>query len=297
MEGKPMNSMTGYGYSEYSNSDYILTLEIKSYNNRYLDISFSCPSVLSPFEIEVTEKIKKAVSRGHLDVSYHLKTLKQDCKISVDPEMASSYIDAAIQVRDVCIKKGLSPEVKLSDILERDGVLTQVRMETEDTYKDAVFGCLDSALNSLITSRAREGQATKDNLKNLIDGISKNLDTVESHASELENQIKTNLTARIEEMLGDSGYDKNRILTEVAVMLMRYTINEEVVRLRTHIKEFNKLLESSEAVGKKLDFLCQEMNREINTIGSKSQIVEINLSVVEMKDSLENIREQIRNVE
>ncbi len=292
-----MNSMTGYGYSEYSNSDYILTLEIKSYNNRYLDISFSCPSVLSPFEIEVTERIKKAVNRGHLDVSLHLKTIKQDCKINVDTEVASSYIDAAIQVRDICVKKGLSPEVKLSDILEREGVLTQVRMETEDTYKDAVFGCLDSALNSLIASRAREGQATKDNLKNLIDGISKSLNTVESHASELENLIKTNLTARIEEMLGDSEYDKNRILTEVAVMLMRYTINEEVVRLKTHIKEFNKLLESSEAVGKKLDFLCQEMNREINTIGSKSQIVEINLSVVEMKDSLENIREQIRNVE
>jgi len=292
-----MNSMTGYGYSEYSNSDFILSLEIKSYNNRYLDISFSCPSILSPFEIEVTERIKKTVSRGHLDVSLHLKTLQQDCRISVDKETAASYAQAAVEVRDICVEKGFSPEIRLSDILERDGVLIPVRMETEDTYKDAVFGCLDRALEGLCASRAREGQATRDNLKNLIDNISKNLDMVESHASELENQIKTNLTARIEEMLGDSSYDQNRVLTEVAVMLMRYTINEEVVRLRTHIKEFNKLLESPEAVGKKLDFLCQEMNREINTIGSKSQIVEINLSVVEMKDSLENIREQIRNVE
>jgi len=179
----------------------------------------------------------------------------------------------------------------------REGVLVPVRMETDDTYKDAVFGCLDSALKALCESRAREGLATKENLGNLINSISSNLNQVEDHASELEGIIKTNLTSRIEEMLGDSGYDQNRILTEVAVMLMRYTINEEVVRLKTHIKEFNKLLESPEAVGKKLDFLCQEMNREINTIGSKSQIVEINLAVVEMKDSLENIREQIRNVE
>jgi len=292
-----MNSMTGYGYSEYNSADFILSLEIKSYNNRYLDISFSCPPSLSSFEVEVTDRIKKAVNRGHLDVSFHLKTLRQDCRISVDSETALAYAQAALEVRDICLSKGFSPEVRLSDIMGREGVLVPVRMETDDTYKDAVFGCLDSALKALCESRAREGLATKENLGNLIDRISDNLKQVEDHASELESIIKSNLTSRIEEMLGDSSYDQNRILTEVAVMLMRYTINEEVVRLKTHIREFNKLLESSEAVGKKLDFLCQEMNREINTIGSKSQIVEINLAVVEMKDSLENIREQIRNVE
>jgi len=292
-----MNSMTGYGYSEYSNSDFILSLEIKSYNNRYLDISFSAPAVLSSFETEVTERIKKAVSRGHLDVSFHLKTLKHDCRVSVDKDMALSYVQAALEVRQLCLDNGLAHEVRLSDILERDGVMTPVRMETDDTYKDAVFGCLDSALDSLCASRAREGLATKENLVNLVDHIADCLDKVEKHASELESNIKNNLKARIEEMLGDGNYDENRVLTEVAVMLMRYTINEEVVRLRAHIKEFRKLLESPEAVGKKLDFLCQEMNREINTIGSKSQIVEINFAVVEMKDSLENIREQIRNVE
>ncbi len=109
--------------------------------------------------------------------------------------------------------------------------------------------------------------------------------------------IKENLLSRIKEMLGDANYDDNRILTEVAVMLNRFTINEEVVRLSTHIAEFHKLLESNDAVGKRLDFLSQEMNREINTIGSKSQIVEVNLQVVNMKDCLENIREQVRNIE
>ena len=113
----------------------------------------------------------------------------------------------------------------------------------------------------------------------------------------LEKMIRDNLTERLNEMLGDKNYDENRILTEVAVMLNRYTINEEVVRLGAHIAEFNKLLKSSEPVGKRLDFLCQEMNREINTIGSKSQIVEVNFEVVNMKDALENIREQIRNIE
>ena len=292
-----MKSMTGYGYSEYSCADFIVTVEIKSYNNRYLEISYAAPSVLSSLENEVSEMVKKVASRGHLDVSVRLKTLRQDCSINVDEATASAYIDALKKLSDICKKQGLDVKPNLEDVASKDGVLTQVRNETADTYKDAVFGCLSEALNGLEATKQADGLATKANLKALIDHIEDCRKQVSSHADELEDLIKTGLKAKMDEMLKDANYDENRILTEVAVLLMRYTINEELVRLGTHITEFNKLLESDEPVGKRMDFLGQEMNREINTIGSKSQIVEINLAVVEMKDSLENIREQIRNVE
>ncbi len=127
--------------------------------------------------------------------------------------------------------------------------------------------------------------------------IQEGLDVVSGHADDLEQLVKTNLRSRFEEMLGDQNYDENRILSEVAVMLVKYSVSEEIKRLSIHLKEYFLLLENSEPVGKRLDFLCQEMNREINTIGSKSQMVELNIQVVKMKDGLENIREQVRNIE
>ncbi|MBR6348448.1 MAG: DUF1732 domain-containing protein, partial [Spirochaetales bacterium] len=157
--------------------------------------------------------------------------------------------------------------------------------------------CSAEVLKQFDQAKDREGEITCFDLKTKLDSISKSLETVKANVGTLENMIRQNLTERLNDMLGDKNYDENRILTEVAVMLNRYTINEEVVRLGAHIAEFNKLLKSSEPVGKRLDFLCQEMNREINTIGSKSQIVEVNFEVVNMKDALENIREQIRNIE
>ena len=131
----------------------------------------------------------------------------------------------------------------------------------------------------------------------LVDILEKGVDQVDSHTLSLEQKLKGNLLDRFDELLGDKGYDEGRFLQEVATLLSKYSVNEEIVRLRTHIASFKDLLESDEPVGKKLDFLSQEMNREINTIGSKSIIVQINQQVVEMKDSLENIREQVRNIE
>lgn len=292
-----MKSMTGYGYAEYGCENFTLTLEMKSYNNRYLDISFNAPSALSSFETEVTDRIKEICARGHVDVSFKLRTLKQMAVVSVDEDAASSYARAASRVAQICKAEGLDASFSLSDVLNQEGVLTDIRQETADTYKDAVQSCLSTVLAALDQSRRREGDATRADLEKMINGIEKSLNSVRSHAAELENQIKCGLKKRIDEMLGDKDYDENRVLTEVAVLLMKYTVNEEISRLDTHIKEFRRLLGLDEAVGKRADFLCQEMNREINTIGSKSQMVEVSLAVVDMKDCLENIREQVRNIE
>jgi uncharacterized protein (TIGR00255 family) len=156
---------------------------------------------------------------------------------------------------------------------------------------------LDKALVEFSDSKGREGTATQENLTQLGNQLHSGLDAIAEYAGTLEIKLKENLISRFDEMLGEKGYDENRFLQEVATLLTKYSVNEELVRLKTHIDVFMDLLKSPDPVGKRLDFLCQEMNREINTIGSKSIIVEINQQVVNMKDSLENIREQVRNIE
>jgi len=188
-------------------------------------------------------------------------------------------------------------QTRMGDIISQDGVLSSIRTDGIEAYQEGLDYCSKIVMQQFDEAKAREGEVTRRDLSGMLESIAKSLDVVKANVGKLDEMIRTNLTERIHEMLGDQKYDENRILTEVAVMLNRYTINEEVVRLGAHIAEFRKLLASDEAVGKRMDFLSQEMNREINTIGSKSQMVEVNFEVVNMKDSLENIREQIRNIE
>ena len=290
-----MKSMTAYGYAEFQNENYVMVMELKSYNNRYLEISFNAPPYLSAYENVITTLIKGHAQRGHIDLSIRVKNIKSNVEVSVDTDVAKAYIKAIKEVYDLA--KDLNPKFNMGDILSQDGVLSSIRTDGIEAYQEGLDHCAELVLKQFDEAKAREGLVTKNDLAGKIDAIAKSLDVVKANVDGLEVMIRKNLTDRIHEMLGDQHYDENRILTEVAVMLNRYTINEEVVRLGAHIAEFRKLLKSEEAVGKRMDFLCQEMNREINTIGSKSQMVEVNLEVVNMKDSLENVREQIRNIE
>lgn len=292
-----MKSMTAYGYAEYQTECYILTMELKSYNNRFLEISYSSPSSLSSYESELTSLVKANAQRGHVDVSVRVKNLRSDVSLHLDESLASSYLDALAKVKGIAAEKGMDVVVSASDILSQDGVLSSVRTDTLETYREGLDHCSAAVMEQFRAAKDREGLATCRDLTSMIDSLEASLGVVKANVAGLESMIRENLTSRIKEMLADKAYDENRILTEVAVMLNRYTINEEVVRLGTHIAEFRKLLASDEAVGKRMDFLSQEMNREINTIGSKSQMVEVNLQVVNMKDCLENIREQVRNIE
>jgi uncharacterized protein (TIGR00255 family) len=292
-----MKSMTAYGYAEYQSEAYLLTMELKSYNNRYLDISYYAPTVLGTYEAEITELIKKYAQRGHIDLSIKLKNLKSNANLQLDESLASSYLDAIKTVQALAKEKGVETSVRMADVLLQDGVLNSVKVEGIEAYREGLDHCSALVMEQFSQAKDREGLATCKDLTAMIDSLAASLGIVKANVSKLDEMIKTNLVSRIHEMLGDQNYDENRILTEVAVMLNRYTINEETVRLTTHITEFRKLLASDEPVGKKMDFLSQEMNREINTIGSKSQMVEVNLQVVNMKDCLENIREQVRNIE
>ena len=292
-----MKSMTAYGYGEFQNENYLMTMELKSYNNRYLEISYFAPQYLSAYESEITETIKAHAQRGHIDLSIKVKNIKSNVDVSVDTEAANAYMDAMISLSAIAREKGLDLKPSMGDILSQDGVLTSIRTDGIEAYKEGLDHCMALVMNQFDEAKDREGEITRKDLTSKVDSIANSLETVKKNVDTLEKMIRDNLTARIHEMLGDQKFDESRVLTEVAVMLNRYTINEEVVRLGAHIAEFRKLLQSNEPVGKRMDFLSQEMNREINTIGSKSQIVEVNFEVVNMKDSLENIREQIRNIE
>ncbi len=289
-----MKSMTGYGFAEELNEEFQISVELKSYNNRYLDISHNIPFFLAPFEIEIDDAIKNVASRGRIEVNIRVKTLTSDMEIVVDTLAVKRYAEAFSQIAALS-GKALKPE--LADFIGSEGVLTSVRQSDSEIYRPSLFSTLSTALEQFEQSKGREGSRTRDDLEKMGKIVAEGHAVIASHATELETLVKTNLRSRFEEMLADQNYDENRILSEVAVMLIKYSVNEEINRLSVHLEEFFNLLEKDEPVGKRLDFLCQEMHREINTIGSKSQMVEMNLQVVRMKDGLENIREQIRNIE
>ena len=288
-----MKSMTGYGHSIYKSSDYILEVEIKSYNNRYLDISHTINPLLSSYETYVDDEIKKTVSRGHLDVSLKLKTLSMPSELVLDENLLTQYKNSIERIST--LTGAALPDAGFYTTLE--GVISNTRTVDQDYYKEGVESATREALSMLNENKKREGEGTKKDLEKLGAKFKASLEIILSKKDEMEEYFKKILLEKYEELLGEKGKDDPRFLSEVAALLVKYSINEECSRLKVHLSEYDKLLESDESVGKKLDFLCQEMNREINTTASKSQMVEINLEVVKMKDALEDIREQARNIE
>ena len=288
-----MKSMTGYGHSIYKSSDYILEVEIKSYNNRYLDISHTINQLLSSYETYVDDEIKKTVSRGHLDVSLKLKTLSMPSELVLDENLLTQYKNSIERISS--LTGAALPDAGFYTTLE--GVISNTRTVDQDFYKEGVESATREALAMLDENKKREGEGTKKDLEKLGAKFKASLEIILSKKDEMEEYFKKILLEKYEELLGEKGKDDPRFLSEVAALLVKYSINEECSRLKVHLSEYDKLLESDESVGKKLDFLCQEMNREINTTASKSQMVEINLEVVKMKDALEDIREQARNIE
>jgi uncharacterized protein (TIGR00255 family) len=288
-----MKSMTGYGSSEIQNERYLLAIEIKSYNNRYLDIAFNAPSYLSCYEPQMKELIKRVSARGHIDVNIKLKRLESQVEVLVDRSVVLQYQKALHEIRDLV---GITEEPRLSHFLHADDVLKTVRANDASVYEQPLLQQLSSALARYAVTKEQEGKATFDDITEQLRLFEQGLQVVKEHAQSLEDRISENLIMKFEQLLGEE-YDRSRVLQEVAVMLMKYTINEEIQRIESHVKLFRDDMVQERPIGKRLDFLCQELNREINTIASKSIIVEVNQAVVVMKDSLENIREQLRNIE
>lgn len=289
-----MDSMTGYGSSERLTEEYLLSVEIKSYNNRYLDLATNLPSLLGQYEIAINERIKEYLFRGRVEVYVRLRQLKGNYDLHVDEATLREYEKVFQKVATLTNKRN---RVELKDLIALEGVVVPLYQGDASLYEEPLFSLLGEALEALKASRAKEGEATKEDLIKLANQIGSGLEVVKGHALELEEHLKGELVKKIDELVGDKGYDEGRVLQEVALQLNRASINEEIVRLEAHLKAFRVGCEAPGAIGKRLDFLAQEMNREINTIGSKSVLFPISQQVVAMKEALENIREQLRNVE
>lgn len=288
-----MKSMTGYGYAEYQDEKIHITLELKSYNNRYLDIIINQPSFLNPLEPKLRKYISGRAERGRVELYLRVRELEEDLVLHLDRKAAASY---AGTLRELAQEAGLDGSIELSHLLAFDGILKTEKKRDIDNYSEKIMPLLGKCFSQWDESRIIEGRATEEDISRSMAIIYDALEMFTGKAVEMEVNIKTNIRDKFMDVLGDQ-VDEQRVLAETAVLLVKYSINEEIVRLRGHLDSFTAAMSGGDAVGKKLDFICQEINREVNTIGSKSFMLEVNQKVIEVKDSLENIREQLRNVE
>jgi len=288
-----MKSMTGYGYSEYQDEKIHFILEMKSYNNRYLDIIINQPVFLNALEPEIRKYISDNAERGRVEIYLKVRELEEDIVFHLDKTAAASYAETLRGLTDAA---GLDEDINLSHLLSFEGILKTEKKRDIEEYWTKISPLLEDCFAQWDESRQKEGVETSADIKSNLSVIYDAIELFKSKAGEMEDNIKNNIRAKFAEVLGDD-IGEQRVLAETAVLLVKYSINEEIVRLKGHLDSFSAATESGGAVGKKLDFICQEVNREVNTIGSKSVILELNQKVVEVKDALENIREQLRNVE
>jgi uncharacterized protein (TIGR00255 family) len=288
-----MKSMTGFAFREHRDERHKITITMKSYNNRFLDILIYLPSFLNPLEQKIREFLSKRISRGRLELYVKATELNQAAEISIDPLYVESYMQALRQLADAA---GIREEIRLSHLLRIEGVLKAEQSLDLDAYWLDFRPILESVFQEFDGLRRAEGEATGKDILELLGAIEADITKIEAVAPQLEEKIKNDLRTRFQDLLSD-GIDENRILTETAALLMKSDIHEELVRSRSHLQSFRKILGESESMGKKLDFICQELNREFNTIGAKNLLVEVDGAIVALKDHVEKIREQLRNVE
>ena len=288
-----MKSMTGFAYREHRDEKHKITITMKSYNNRFLDILIYLPSFLNPLEQKIREFLSKRISRGRVELYVKALELSQAAEISIDPLYVESYMQALRQLADAA---GIRERVRLSHLLRIEGILKAEQSLDLDAYWQDFQPLLESVFQEFDSLRQEEGAATGKDILELLGAIHTDIARIEAVAPKLEEKIKNDLRTRFEDLLSN-GIDENRILTETAALLMKSDIHEELVRSRSHLQSIRKILTESGPMGKKLDFICQELNREFNTIGAKNLLIEVDGAIVSLKDHVEKIREQLRNVE
>jgi uncharacterized protein (TIGR00255 family) len=288
-----MKSMTGYGSGDFQNDHVSLSVEIKGYNNRYLDISVNLPPFLSAMENRIREYLAGRFSRGKIEASLRFREQNAALTVQVNREAVRAYREA---IAALAGEMGLDEKPSLSLLLSLEGVLDAEKTRDNEQYWPLIEKALAGASDQFEKERVREGKHTEADILSHLLKIETLADAVAVHIPQMEAEFQENLRSRFRELLGDQ-IDENRVLAETAVLLVKNTISEELSRIKAHLAEFRAETGRNPGPGKKLDFLCQEINREINTIGSKTPNLDASRAVVDMKDALENIREQLRNVE
>ncbi len=288
-----MKSMTGFGIGEHRDQKRQLSLTLKSYNNRFLDLFVYLPPALAVLEPQVRRYLSERVLRGRVELYLKAVELEEAPRVSLDRSAVRVY---AQLLRELAREAGLRERPRLSDFLKLEGVLrAEAGSDPQDLWP-VLEQLLARTFREFDQARAREGEATQRDVLAILDGFEAQIARIEGLAPLLQERLKNDLRARFREVLGDA-VEEARLLAETAVLLSRSDIHEELSRVRGHLLSFRATAAEGGAVGKKLDFLCQELGREVNTIGAKNALPEVDAAVVALKDALEKIREQVRNVE
>lgn len=294
-----IRSMTGYGRAEAVLGGRKYVVEIKSLNHRYLELSLRIPANLLPLEMEIKKKINEHLIRGKIDITIRRETysgIEGSRLLEVNLPLVKNYYDLLIQLKDLF---NLKEDITLDMMAGlKDVFIPLETLEDEITVLwEGLAGVLSNAIAALIDMRQKEGEVLGQDLTARLYLINEHLDEIDARAPQIVLEYQKRLVARIRELMDGMVIDESRLSQEVAIMAEKSDITEEIVRFRSHIKQFFEMLKSPEAMGRKVDFLIQEMNREVNTIGSKSSDAQVSCHVIEIKSELAKLREQVQNLE
>jgi len=292
-----MKSMTAYGRAEHRWNDLMFCVEIRSVNNRYRDVILKLPKLIQGMESELKTLVNTRVSRGRVEIGVQLDSGAQESptELTLNDSLADSYVNI---ISELAQRYGLDATIRAETLCQMKDVLTAkpLQFDLED-LKPPVLTATSKALDSFDEMRAAEGGAIGSDIEKRLGAIEKHVSQVKSRAPEVVDAAAARLKENVSRLAGEIPVDEWRLAQEIAYFAERMDVTEEVVRVRSHLAQFNNFLRSTEAVGRRLDFLLQEMNREVNTIGSKSSDSLVSSLVVEMKAELEKIREQVQNIE
>ena len=291
-----VRSMTGFGRAQASVEGFNITVEIRSVNHRYFEFYAKLPRTYSFLEDKVKALLSTGISRGKVECSIQLEaTADESVVVSVNEPLAKGYVDA---IKEISEKFSLADDLTALSVARFSDVLSISKAPVdEDELWAKVSPVVSEALQGFVTMRETEGKKLCEDVLSRAETIIENVSYIESRSPETVKLYSEKLLERMKNVLGDTQIDEARILTEAAIYADKIAVAEETVRLRSHIEQLHEMLNSNEAVGRKLDFLVQEINREANTIGSKAQDVDIARRVIDIKAEVEKIREQIQNIE
>ena len=291
-----IKSMTGFGRCEIAEGTRKVTVEMKSVNHRYLDVNIKMPKKLSFFESSIRGELKKYVQRGKIDIFITYEDCSEN-KVSIkyNKDIAEEYLK---YLNEMASEFNLDNDIRVSALSKYPEVFTmEEQMVDEEEIWKVLAKAIDGAAEGFVEARIKEGKNLADDLIGKLDGMLELVKYIEERSPKLMEEYRKKLEERIHEMLGDASIDESRILTEVTIFADKVCVDEEIVRLKSHIEATKQALIEGGSIGRKLDFIAQEMNREANTILSKANDLEISNIGIELKTEIEKVREQIQNIE
>lgn len=287
--------MTGFGRGKYEKDGRNYSIDIKSVNHKYSDIGIRMPRILNPFEDKIRKKMAESISRGKIDVFVNFENYSNiGNTIHFNLELAKEYVKG---LEELAKETGVEYDIDVMALAKMPEVLKVEEDESEEILGKELMFALEEALKNFVEMREAEGQKLIEDMKKRIAWIEEKVNEIEKYSGTLVQEYMQKLESRVKELMDTKVADENRLAQEIVIFSDKSSIEEELTRLKSHIMQFRNFLKENSPIGKKFDFLIQEMNREINTIGSKANCLEITNRVIEVKTEIENIREQVQNVE